>query len=203
MPKIREVFSLIENTVHDAGRNYLESGLSVIPVRADGTKAPAIPTWKEYQTRQFTDAEWEETNHSMECIAMLGGSISGNLEILDFDDPTAFPLWRELVEQYQPGILAGLPIAKTPTGGFHVYYRTNSPIEGNRKLAQKLDRDGKPDVIAETRGEGGYVLAPPSSGKCHPSGNGYELIEGDISSIPSIGKLERKLLVEVASPDNS
>src|SRR5262245_29665642 len=40
-----------------AGRAYLRGGLSVIPVRPDGSKAPAISSWGEYQTRLPTEDE--------------------------------------------------------------------------------------------------------------------------------------------------
>ncbi len=51
-------------------------------------------------------------------------------------------------------------------------------IGGNQKLARKLKVDAKTGslkevTLIETKGEGGYVLAPPSPPECHPSGRSY------------------------------
>ncbi|MBK7179568.1 MAG: bifunctional DNA primase/polymerase [Chloroflexi bacterium] len=60
--------------------------------------------------------------------------------------------------------------------GFHVYLRTNEPI-GNRTLAWSYD--GRKRI--ETRGEGGYITAPPSR---HASGHVYCWLWGDATAVP-------------------
>ena len=34
-------------------------GLSVLPIRADGSKSPTVPSWKEYEKRLYTNEELE------------------------------------------------------------------------------------------------------------------------------------------------
>jgi len=87
---------------------------------------------------------------------------------------------------------------ETPTGGFHIYYRCSDGVEGNQKLAQRKDSNGKLKTLIETRGEGGYVLAPGSPKTCHPLRKSYKLLEGDLAKIPTIANEERELLLNSA-----
>jgi hypothetical protein len=82
-------------------------------------------------------------------------------DVLDVDvkpDGTGFPAFNRLAAA---GLLAGaLALVRTPSGGLHAYYRgTGQP---NGKL---------PKHHLDFRGDGGYVLAPPS--RVH--GRAYEL----------------------------
>ena len=107
----------------------------------------------------------------------VGGKVSGNLEILDFDDPDAAKSWSDLLKKEgNSQLLETLPVVMTPTGGFHVYYRCEEPVEGDQKLAQKNGPDGQTEVMSETRGEGGYVVAPGSPRACHSSGRNFWIV---------------------------
>lgn len=163
-------------TTLERAQRYLMAGLSVIPIKADGSKAPPI-AWKEYQRRTATEAELSRWFHDdAQGIAIVGGKVSGGLEILDFDDRPTYDAWSQLVEQQAPGLLALLPQVKTPSGGVHVYYRCAHP-PGNAKLAEALGDKGK-YVLIETRGEGGYVLAPGCPAACHPDKGLYTQFSG-------------------------
>jgi hypothetical protein len=186
--------------VFSASKAYLQSGLSVIPINEDGSKSSAIP-WKAFQQRRLDDRE-AQTLAGRECIAIVAGSISGNLEILDFDEPAVFQPWRDRIESFKPGLTDRLVIVQTPSMGFHVYYRSSEAVERNLKLAQKIGDNGKLEVLIETRGEGGYVIAPPSKGSCHPSGVEYRLLQGDLNAIPVLTSGERTLLLGVARSFN-
>lgn len=177
-----------------SARRYLASGLSVIPIKPDGTKAPAI-RWAEYQKRRMTEEEAANHFRNGVGLAIIGGAVSGGLEIIDFDHGAEdiFPQWKELVDASASGLVDLLPRVKTPGGGFHVLYRCVE-IAGNTKLA--TTSDGK--TVIETRGEGGYVLAPPSPGSCHPSGKPYEIIRGDLADIPTITPEEREIMLRLA-----
>jgi len=106
----------------EQARQLAESGLSVIPIKADGTKAPAVP-WKKHQSQRATAAQIAKWCRKGYGLAAVGGEVSGNLEILDFDDPGAFDNWVALVESLGgEELLKKLPIVMTPSG-FHVYYR--------------------------------------------------------------------------------
>jgi putative DNA primase/helicase len=138
----------------------------VIPIRPDGSKAPALYHWKKYQERLPTPAELEHWFGDGVCgIAILAGRVSGNLEILDFDDLDTYLQWAKA----RADLVDRLPQVATPGGGRHLYYRLPFPPQGNRKLARWPD--GRTRV--ETRGEGGYVLAPGSPANCHSTGRPY------------------------------
>ena len=141
---------------------------------ADGSKTPALDTWKELQERLPTDSELRKWFGGGEIlgIATIGGSVSGNLEQLDFDHDAVYtyPRWCELVEAEFPGLAAKFGTIQTPKVGNHVKYRVaDFAVPGNGKLATSADKR----TIIETRGEGGYCIAPGSPAECHETGNLY------------------------------
>ena len=75
-------------------------------------------------------------------------------------------------------------------------------VEGNQKLAQRQGSDGKPKVLIETRGEGGYVLLPGSPPECHQLNRPYMLIQGDLAEIPTVSGEKRELLLNSARAFN-
>jgi putative DNA primase/helicase len=175
-------------SVLDCARRYVAAGLSVIPVRADGSKRPALASWKEFQERPAADGvlkAWFADD--LRGIAIICGRVSGGLEVLDFETADAFAQWSVLIERQLPGLLARLPQVRTPSGGMHVYYRSGGP-KGNAKLARA--EAGK--TVVETRGEGGYVLAPGCPPACHPTGGLYEHVAGPcLTAVPTLGELRR------------
>lgn len=172
-------------TVLEVATAYVGAGLSVIPVKADGSKRPPV-AWKKYQSELATPDDlrlWFQLNNW--GPAVLGGVVSGGLEILDFETRSAFDRWLELVEADFPGLVARLPLVSTPGGGAHLYYRVRAP-RGNTKLA--LDAAG--ETLIETRGEGGYVLAPGCPAACHPSGGTYRRVAGPpLTEVPYLDEV--------------
>lgn len=175
---------------------YVGYGLSVLPIKTDGTKAPAALEWKEFQSRRPTAQEISSFFSRDVGIGILGGKVSGNLEIIDFDVTEdgylAFDDWFRVLSDHSQRVVRTMPKVRTAGGGIHLYYRS-SLVEGNKKLAQTYKRaDGdehaKPKIktIIETRGEGGYVVAPGSPPKTHETLNTYDLISGSLEEIPYI-----------------
>jgi len=201
----------------DEALNMRDAGSSVVPVKTDGSKGAALPSWKPYQKRLANDGELSKWfgNGARPGIAIIGGKVSGNLEVLDFDAPELIAEWRDLVEEAAPGLLDRLPQVQTPAGGLHVFYRCTR-IAGNTKLAQRevevpegakgaRSREGrwfKVETTIETRGEGGYVITAGSPAACHPSGKPYQLIKGDLKAIPEIAEREREILLDCARSFN-
>jgi hypothetical protein len=173
-------------SVYAAAVSYVESGLSVIPIRPDGSKAASV-IWSPYQERLPTPQELKRWFKGTKAgIAALGGEVSGYLLILDFDELKAFRDWLALCKEV--GLdewVRECPLVETPNGGRHLYLRSTMPVRGNEKLAQRLV-DGRPKTTIETRAEGGYCLAPPSPAECHPSGKQYRVLSGDFTQIPAI-----------------
>ena len=139
----------------DIAFEYANAGISVIPIRLDGSKAPAIKSWSEYQERIATPEEIESWFQVPSGIGIVAGFVSGSLEILDFDLGELFWPWFELV----PGIASKLPVVETPSDGYHVFFRCEK-IGGNCKIA--TDSKAEKKTLIETRGQGGYVVAAGS-----------------------------------------
>ena len=141
---------------------------SVIGVKKN--KSPVMP-WKGDQSNLPDDERLIAgfTMPDTEGIAIVCGCVSMNLEVIDVDkkNDTKGKLVQRVklaITTEMPGLFERLHIVKTPTGGAHFYYRCPK-IESNQKLAQVyVAEEGvqKKKVIIETRGEGGYVVAPPS-----------------------------------------
>lgn len=65
---------------------YQRAGLSVLPARL-AEKRPALAGWKDYQSRLPTEAEvaaWFANRQDALCL--VTGAVSGNLELIDFDN---------------------------------------------------------------------------------------------------------------------
>jgi putative DNA primase/helicase len=138
-------------------------------------------------------------------VAVVCGEVSQNVEMLELESGAmdseslakvsrqcrAFGiggLWDELT-------LAGYAEV-TPTGGLHLIYRLSDGIvPGNTKLAQRPDPEsGILKTLAETRGEGGYVIVAPTSGPCHPNGESWSAVAGREGAVPFITMSQRNLL---------
>ena len=184
-------------TLLPIAEKYAVAGFSVLPVKADGSKAPAVAAWKQFQTRQPTPDELRAAfgNGAPVGIALIHGAISGNSEVLDFDAPGLFEEYAALCADHGLAeLLATLPLIETPSGGRHLLYRCEEPVEGNQKLA----RDKIGAVRIETRGEGGYTLAPGSPPACHPDGKPYLKARGNLAAVPTITAEERRALLALA-----
>lgn len=182
---------------------YRQAGLSVIPIRRDGSKAPTC-AWKDFQSRLPTEAELREWFDFPRPpgVATVAGKVSGNLEIIDFDwrAETIFPAWIGLVELEAPGLFDRLNVVKTPGSGYHARYRCRgSAIPGNTKLATDPAAPPNEQTLIETRGEGGYALAPGSPPECHEDKLPYVHHSGPaLENIQDITAEERDVLIRAA-----
>lgn len=183
------------SSIKDEALRLLAAGLSVIPIRADGSKAPALKAWKPEQKRPMSAATAAELFTGKVGLAVISGAVSGNLECLDFETMAVFSRWCERV----PALLRDqLVMVATAGGGMHLRYRCEEPIPAGRKLARAADCE----LLIETRGEGHYALVPPSPAACHPSGNCYELVQGDLAALPRLTADQRESLIQAAQALN-
>ena len=156
-----------------AALDHLAAGRSVIPICSplpDGVgchqhgkgckgpgKTPLMP-WKRYQTELATEAEvrlWFEAWPSMN-IGMATGAVSGTV-VLDGDSDAAIKFALSQGE----GELAEAPMVTTGKGA---HWYLEHPGEVVKNFAHKWP-------MLDFRGDGGYVLLPPS---LHRSGNRYQ-----------------------------
>lgn len=202
--------------VRDAAFAWSEAGASGIPIRPGGTKRPATK-WEPFQA---TAPTWEDTttwfgNGHHYGLAVIMGAVSGNLEMTEIegiavndmvlynrifdelDNHDAFDLWHVLHNGY---------LEQSPSGGLHFIYRIEDhPVPGNEKIARRPatpeELETRPTdkikVLAETRGEGGYVIVAPTSGLCHPTGEAWKLLAGAPGVVPTITWEQRNLFHKV------
>ncbi|MCX5810158.1 MAG: bifunctional DNA primase/polymerase [Proteobacteria bacterium] len=138
---------------------YLKKGFSVIPVQKD--KKPFIK-WEPYQKQKPTIEEittwfkkWPDA-----MIGLVTGTIS-ELCVIDCDTPEGQGKVDELISDNLV-----FPVAETPRGGKHYYFKMpNEPLGNNAGAIPGVD----------FRGEGGYIVAPPS---INGTGKGYRWVDG-------------------------
>ena len=164
-------------TLLDRARSYLSRGFSIIPV-IKGTKRPALSSWKEFQERRVTDEEVNAWfgNGSRNGIGIVTGVISG-IAVVDLDSPEAVAFAK--AHDFPP-----TPLVKTGKG-YHAYYRYSAGVRNFQK------RDDLPGI--DLRGDGGFVVAPPS---VHVSGNRYQWVEGKgLDDLP-MAELPSKIMAQ-------
>ena len=141
-----------------AALDYGRLGWSVIPIECRG-KRPLI-RWQVYQYRRVDPAEmaewfrrWPDAN-----IGVVTGMVS-NLVVLDLDPRHGADASLEQLER-EHGPFAETVEARTGGGGRHLYFAHSGQILRNRVgIAPGVD----------LRGDGGYVVAPPSVHACGES----------------------------------
>lgn len=151
-----------DNSTLVAALEFAAAGLPVFPCKR--TKGPLTPHgFKDATTDKVQIRQWW-SNWPRAMIGMPTGHASG-LVVIDIDVKAdegidghkCLPNWAKLSPV----------IVETPSGGHHLYFQSNNKVRCTT------------DVIApgvDTRGEGGYVILPPSA-----NGAGrYEFVNGDI-----------------------
>lgn len=148
----------MKNLMLDAARRYVnEYGFSVIPVTTNGTKKPLIP-WERYQNEKATDDElkkWFGT-YDPANIGIVTGEISNDC-VVDIDE------YNDSIPAYIPTHIY-TPTVCTPRDGKHLHFSWPGFRVGNNQ--KKI-----PGV--DFRGDGGYVVAPPS---CNTNNTKYTWI---------------------------
>jgi Bifunctional DNA primase/polymerase, N-terminal len=187
-----------------AAKYYIKQRISCIAVDANKR---AVMRWKEYQERLPTEDEIEAmfSHPKAVGIALICGPVSGNLEVVDFDlkndiNTGIYDRFMARVRELNASVAESLHIVSTRSGGFHHYHRSEV-IEGNQKLAMRAatpqeltdNPQLKEVVLIETRGNGGYVVAPPS--------DGYARLDPK-KPVPVLTADERDLLLSIAREMN-
>jgi KaiC/GvpD/RAD55 family RecA-like ATPase len=140
-------------------------GFSVIPLRPK-EKLPLF-SWAEFQKRRANESEitkwWTDYPHAN--IGIVTGKVS-SVAVVDLDGPLGIA----------NGMRLALPATMTSlTGeGRQLFYRYREGVcNSASEVAEKVD----------VRGEGGYVVAPPS---IHPNGKRYQWLD----SVYSVNRLK-------------
>lgn len=183
---------------------WIEAGYAVIAIRPDGTKAPRIewggiatgtqpPPTIEALTRQIMSGQCDG-------IALVTGVASGNAEVLEIEGRAAERLDDIVAIAEATGVsdllmrLCEGCVEESPSGGLHFAYRvSDGPARGNTVLACRpaptKQKGGL--VLAETRGQGGYMICAPSFGRTHDTGKPYRMLAGSPANTPTFTVAER------------
>jgi len=159
--------------MQEQAKALLKKGFSIIPIDTK-TKKPLI-IWEGLQSTKAVETEvegwfkqWPEAG-----VGIITGRLS-NLLVFDIDPRHEGK--KELFEKYKT------VTCRTGGGGWHYYFRfpKGEKIRNTVNIFKGID----------VRGEGGYVIAPPSK---HPSGGKYYWLKGadKIADLPK--ELEEKL----------
>lgn len=147
----------------DYAMRYLQMGWSIIPLRLSD-KAPAIE-WKEYQDVQPSEDEvrdWFEYGvpdgkgglTKAFGLAVVTGKISG-LVVVDCDNQDALSY-----AVAEANLFSMLSVATTR--GQHMYFKHPGGSERVQNKVGGMGRDWPEVQGFDLRGDGGYVVAPPS-----------------------------------------
>jgi len=194
-----------------SAKDYVSIGLSVIST--DNTKR-SIGSWKQYQYNAPTEQQLTTmfAHPKVQGLAIICGAVSGNLEVIDVDCKYGvdFSKYCDKILDANPILFGKLFIVKTKSNGYHIYFRCEF-IEGNQKLAERPPNDAelkanpmaKSYVLIETRGEGGYVCAPPTAGYNPEPGNKKipVLTIDERDTLMSCAREFNKIIEEVAQVD--
>jgi len=161
----------MEQTLSELGKAavwYCEHGFGIIPILPRGKRPLTVNGLNDWFNNP-EDARKLWTQRPDLNIAIVCGSASNNLVVLDFDedDDKGVHGFDTLSEwEDESGELPSTATAITGRGGMHYLYRSERPYHPS------VNRDLGVDV----RGEGSYIVAPPS---VHPNGRAYEWNKGD------------------------
>jgi len=185
----------------------LAHGLSVLPIRADGSKKTTLVSWKQCQKKLPSAGDIDAWFSGEVGLGIVTGKVSKNLECLDFDDSEIYERYcKRAVEWGIQGLLEKVRAwyhERSPDGHHLLYYCDIA--ERSQKLARRPIDPGEASaprsdskVLIETRGEGAYFIAAPSCGGVHKSGKPYELVSGGFGSIQNISADQREDLLSLA-----
>jgi len=107
----------------DSVLRLADKGLCLIPIRA-AEKIPHV-RWRRYQAERPSEGDlrrWWGRDFVGANVAVVLGSISGNVAIRDFDDQADYDQWAEA----HHSLCRSLPVARTKRGA-HVFFRAADP----------------------------------------------------------------------------
>ena len=139
--------------LYQKSRVFCTLGWSVIPLLGDlrpaVAKAPALPTWKEFQSRMPSEGELKAwfLAQKQQAIGVILGSFSG-IFVVDIDDPQR----AQEFTQFFPELTNTFTVRSGNRGLPHYYFRLPSYLSVRSQHAHGV----------EIRSDGQYVVAPDS-----------------------------------------
>ena len=150
-------------SMYHAAVEYIKMGLAVFPLEKHGKKPITKNGCKDATLDAAQVKAWWQDNPEAN-IGIATGRRSGGIFVidLDVDEDKGIDGYHTLEDwQREHGSFPDSWIAITGRGGYHIYFRSDHEIRNRAGIVDGVD----------IRGEGGYVVAPPS---IHANGNRYE-----------------------------
>jgi hypothetical protein len=161
-------------------RALVTSGLSIIPIH-EGGKEPAHWLGKTepfIQIRATSEQVTQWIRRDVKSWGLFSGKVSGNVATLDFDEKWECGMYDAFylkLSDDQKSAVDRCVKDKTRNNGTHLICRTDTPqksvdlakgvrLTKNKKPSRESDATEVVQTLIETRGEGNYVLIPPSPG---------------------------------------
>lgn len=165
--KAVEYFAAEAKNMKEWALHYAEMGLAVFPLACRDKVPAVVDGCKAATTERTTIERWWDKNPQYNIGIATGNKSSGLVVIdLDVDKNKGIDGYDVLRDwQNKHGKLPETWQSITGRGGYHYFYK-DAIVHSNRVgLYEGVD----------IRGEGGYIVAPPS---VHPNGNIYEWEQG-------------------------
>jgi predicted ATP-dependent serine protease len=167
--------------IKESALKYAAYGLAVFPLKPKSKQPATSNGFKDATTDTEQITAWWDKNPNYN-IGIATGSVSGGLMVIDLDrdedkGKDGYGVLREWETKH--GELPETATVITGRGGYHLYFTSLNKFKSKVGLYDGVD----------IRGEGGYVVAPPS---IHENGHQYEWEyppdEYSIKSVTSIVK---------------
>lgn len=130
-----------------AAKEYCDSGVRIFVVQG---KKPVYTGWQERATNDFEKIRLDiEANDG--CGLAIPTGVANGFDVWDIDGEEGAEQLRQWVEDGNE--LPVTPVVLTGSGGYHFYFKHEPGLRNSAK-----------QMMAgwDTRGDGGYVVAPPS-----------------------------------------
>lgn len=183
-------------------KDFKAKNISTIPLQTvDETGMPTKEpvkgmSWLPYQTKiadNETIEQWMSANYS---VGIISGEVSGNLQVVDIDEkynlnkePLHITL-NNIIKQQDDTILPRCLVQQTMSGGLHLIYRTEEPVNDKGKFASRdttaSERAAKPKEKVKTLIESTKMIKY------------YGLVAGSWDNIPVLTIDEHKVIVNAA-----
>lgn len=212
----------------DEAIKILSAGINVLPAILnkkcpgffDKKKEKEVPfKWAIFQKFVYRDID---VFNDVSGICVVGGKISGNLEIIDFDSQGC--LFKDFINQVKkmaseagiPDRLDEITIEQTPSGGYHLAYQCDTEVDQGKQLAylkinipvgydeKEYEVFGKKHPVSddgfvyplaiETRSEKNICVISPTPGYC--------VIQNDWLHVPQISEELRCVYLNAAKSLN-
>ena len=193
------------NLLREAALEYAQRGWRVFPLhgivngtctcgRSDCSSAGKHPLVRRGLYEATTDAgkiedwwrRWRSAN-----VGIATGAVSG-IVVIDVDLPTAFGSLARFMEHNLPTTLTGL----TGGGGIHLIYSSDDEVLGNSAGRLPGIEDELPGI--DLRGNGGYIVGPPS---VHRSEGSYAWLDAHRAVANAPGWLKQPERIYIALDD--